>query len=275
MVWDEPCMWVNGVLHAAAEPVLRADDLGFTVGEGVFETLLAVDGNAWLAARHYQRLTDGCARLGLTPPELPVLMDATARVLDHNRLTTGRARVRWTLSAGPPGCGATQVVSAQPALPAPAQVALWQVGFRRNERGALAGIKATAYAENKLALAEARRHGASEALLLNTRDEVCEGATSNVFAVIHGILTTPPLRSGCLPGITRALVLELAAKSGIPTAEKSIRPAELASAAEIFVTSSIAGIVPAGSLDGAPRPAERPLTTRLAGLLDEALREIR
>ncbi|NEE51568.1 4-amino-4-deoxychorismate lyase, partial [Streptomyces sp. SID8455] len=111
------------------------------------------------------------------------------------------------------------------------------VPWTRNERGALTGLKTTSYAENVVALARARERGASEALFPNTVGRLCEGTGSNVFVVLDGRIHTPPVASGCLAGITRALAVEWTG------AEESDLPMEvLAEADEIFLTSTLRDI---------------------------------
>jgi len=266
---QQSIIWINGRFVSAEAPAIRADDRGFTLGEGVFETLLASAGHLWLAERHHARLLDACARLGLDAPALPLCQAVSAELLERNHLGASRARVRWTLTAGPPEDGPTLVVSAVAAAAPPASVALWQVPFTRNERGALAGIKSTAYAENLLAQAEARRHGADDALLLNSRGELCECATRNIFLVRGGTVRTPELKSGCLPGVTREAVLAICAHANIPAQQDTLLPAELESADEIFLTSSIGGILPVRALQARVLDlAPGPVTARLAELLE-------
>ena len=266
---EEAWIWVNGRIFPANEAVIRADDSGFTVGEGVFETLLAINGRLWMAERHHARLASGITRLGLDLPDFAECEAASIDLLQRNGLSTGRARVRWTVSAGSPGSNNTVVITAAEASPRPETVALWCVPFTRNERGALAGVKACAYAENKVALAEARRHEADEALFLNTRGDVCEGASTNVFLVSNGIVRTPALTSGCLPGVTREVVLEICAGEGIPFREEAISPADLEMADEVFVTSSVRGIVPVRTVDHRElKPVPGALTRRLDELLE-------
>jgi branched-chain amino acid aminotransferase len=123
------------------------------------------------------------------------------------------------------------------------------VPWPRNERGALAGLKTTSYAENVVALARAHDHGASEALLANTRDELCEGTGSNVVVVIDGVAVTPRLDSGCLAGITRELLLEWAAEDGVVIRERPVAMDELAHAQEVLLTSSTRDVQPVRRVD--------------------------
>src|SRR5205085_1338758 len=123
-----------------------------------------------------------------------------------------RVRITVTGGAGPLGSdrgGAipTVIVAATPQAPWPETAVLAPVPWPRNERGALAGLKTTSYAENVVALHAAHDAGAGEALFCDTQGHVCEGTGTNVFAVIDGELVTPPLTTGCLAGVTRAVVL--------------------------------------------------------------------
>jgi branched-chain amino acid aminotransferase len=138
------------------------------------------------------------------------------------------------------------------------------VPWPRNERGATAGLKTISYAENVRALADARARGASEALFLNTTGDVCEATGSNVFLVVDGRLLTPPAESGCLLGVTRALVLELCKDLGIDTAESSVRPDALGAADEAFLTSSTREVQPISHVDDIALPAAPgPVTDRV------------
>ena len=139
-------------------------------------------------------------------------------------LAAARLRVTVTGGVGLAGTGRsgsrpTLVVAAGPLDPWPAETTAVTVPWPRNEMAALAGVKVTSFAENVDALAEARKVDASEAILPNTRGNLCEGTGTNVFAVVDGVLVTPPLMAGCLPGVTRALVLEV-----VPEADEDDLP---------------------------------------------------
>jgi branched-chain amino acid aminotransferase len=134
-------------------------------------------------------------------------------------------------------------------------------------------IKSNNLLNNALASQEAQRRGAAEALMKNHRGEICECAMSNIFVVTKGALRTPPVDAGILAGVTRAFVLDLAAKAGIPTREDVLREADLASADEMFFTSTTREIVPVSRVDdlviGSGRPG--PVTTQLRGLFRAAI----
>lgn len=263
-------VWCNGRLLRAGEVMLSPMDAGFTLGGGCFETLLVLGGEPFEWERHYTRLADGLARLGLVAPERELLRGAcretAAAAAGYHRL-----RLRVTVSAGVQLPGAlldlgkapTVVISASIPPPIPASLRLATTCGRRNPDSPLAGTKSISYAENLVFLAEARRAGADEALVLNTRGEICEGATSNIFFLQGGVLRTPGLESGCLPGVARALVLEDAKALGLPVDVAPCFPDELSAADEVFLTSSTRGVVAVDALDGKLFPQTPGPWTRL------------
>jgi branched-chain amino acid aminotransferase len=206
--------WVNGRLLADPDgPAVAVSDHGFTVGDGVFEAVKVVDGQPFALTRHLDRLLRSAEGLGLPAPDPALVRGAVAEVLEPERLPLGRIRITWTGGPSPLGSGRgdtqpTLAVAASPMGEWPASTAVATVPWPRNERGALAGLKTTSYAENVVALAHAKERGASEAVFANLQGHLCEGTGSNVFYVLGGEIRTPTLDSGCLAGVTRALVLE-------------------------------------------------------------------
>jgi branched-subunit amino acid aminotransferase/4-amino-4-deoxychorismate lyase len=238
---------------------LSPADRGLTHGLGVFETVLAVDGRPVALDLHLARMKDGAERLGLDAGRLRdhEIEMAAARLLERTGLARGRARVRVALSAGSgdlrrlePGPDALLWMTVAACPPPPESLTLVTAAFPRNERSPLAGIKCASYAENLIALDRARRAGADEALLFNTRGELCEAATANVFLVCDGKVLTPPLSSGCLPGTMRARVM-----ARIPVTEQTLTEADLSKADEVFLTSATRGVVPVVKVDGRVLPA--------------------
>lgn len=235
-------VWVNGALVDPSVAALSVFDHGFTVGDGVFETLLSyADTGLAFAQQHLLRLRSSAAGLALEVPFAnDELMIAMRAVIDSAGPTGSDVRVRITVTggAGPLGSdrgGATPtvIVAAAPQSPWPPTATLAPVPWPRNERGALAGLKTTSYAENVVALHAAHEAGADEALFCDTQGNVCEGTGTNVFAVIDNDLVTPPLSTGCLAGVTRDVVIK-----AYGAQERFFSMDDLARATEVFVTST-------------------------------------
>lgn len=255
--------WVNGrLLDRPDEPVLAVTDHGFTVGDGVFEAVKVVDGSPFALTRHLRRLARSAEGLRLPAPDAAYVREGVQAVLEREHLTLGRVRITWTAGPAPLGSGRaaqatpTLVVVAVPMTAYDATTAAVTVHWPRNERGAVAGLKTTSYAENVVALAEAARRGASEAIFPTTRGTLCEGTGSNVFYVLDGQLRTPTLASGCLAGITRELLLEW-----MPQVVEVDEPIEVLSrASEVFLVSTTRDVQPVHALDGRDLDAPGPMT---------------
>ena len=256
-------IWCNGQWLEPLDFPSSPTDRGMLQGLGLFETLLALDGAPIFADRHLTRLQQACARLGW-PLSLPDFRETAAELLVRNNLTTGRARIRLTVTAGSgslhdltPGSDRLIWITAFPASDPSASLTASLSPWPRNERSALAGMKCASYAENLIALDHARRLGFDETIFTNTAGHLCEAATANLFMVLDDTLLTPPLASGCLPGITREVVIELAMESGIPCDERILMPAELQQAEEVFLTSSVRGVVRLSRFENHRYAAER------------------
>jgi branched-chain amino acid aminotransferase len=257
-------VWVDGELIEPGRPVLRADDHGVTVGDGVFETMKVVGGRPFALRRHLDRLVASANGLGLTV-DLDAVRAGIDAVLAHEPVA--RARLRVTVTAGPSPYGsdrgnaaATVIVATAPLTDWPATADVVVVPWTRNERAATAGLKTTSYADNVVALRYAHERGAAEAIFANTRGELCEGTGSNVFVGIGGELVTPPLDSGCLSGITRELVIEWLGD----VVERPLPVDALASADEAFLASTTRDVQPIARVDGRELPAAPgPLTQRV------------
>jgi branched-chain amino acid aminotransferase len=268
-------VWLDDRLVDAAEARVSVFDHAFTVGDAVFETAKVTDGVPFAMRRHRARLRASAAALRLPEPDDALLVDAVTAVLAQPGVPA-HARLRITYGGGeaPMGSGRGDavprlVVAVAAAATPSAAIDLVTVPWPRNERGATAGVKSTSYAENVVALAHAQERGADEALFLNTRGEVCEGTGTNVFVVLGdgdagAEIVTPPLSSGCLAGVTRALVVEWC-----DVVERALSTDELAHAAEVFVTSSTRDVQPVSSVDGRALPAPGPRTTGVAARFAE------
>ncbi|MFK4226174.1 aminotransferase class IV [Streptomyces sp. NPDC019890] len=243
-------LWVNGALTDAEDARVSVFDHGLTVGDGVFETIKAVHGQPFALTQHLDRLTRSALGLGLPAPDLDEVGRACAAVLEANPTELGRLRITYTGGPSPLGSdrgdeGPTLVVALGASKRRPDTTAVVTVPWTRNERGALAGLKTTSYGENVVALARASAQGASEALFANTVGQLCEGTGSNVFVVLDGELHTPPVSSGCLAGITRALTVEWTG------AKETDLPFDvLDRAEEVFLTSTLRDVQAVGRIDG-------------------------
>ena len=257
-------IWCNGDFLDGPLAVSPADR-GLTNGLGLFETVLAVDGKPVALELHLARMAAGATRLRWDFEEGGIEAAITG-LLERCRLVSGRARVRIAMSAGAGDLrdlaresDALTWVTAVACAPAPESVTLMTSPCPRNERSPLAGLKCASYAENLLALDEARRAGADEPLFFNSRGELCETATANVFLVKDGEIFTPPLSSGCLPGTMRQRVMRQVAVTEAVLTEKDV-----ASADEVFLTSALRGVVPVSGIDGRGIP-KGPVAARLRG----------
>lgn len=268
-------LWFDGRLRDPATPLVQAVDHGFTVGDGVFETCEVVQGRVFALTRHLARLRRSASGLGLSLPSEDVVRSAVGEVADAWAASAGQApgRLRITVTGGPGPLGSdrgeaapTLVVAAAGARP-PGPVRVHVVPWTRNERSAVAGLKTTSYAENVVALARAREQGADEAIFANSRDELCEGSYSNILVETGSELLTPPLSSGCLAGVTRELVLEWAADSGVPVREVTLPLSAIHEARHAALTSSLKGVVPIVAVDGRPL-TPGPLTERMSDVFD-------
>lgn len=263
-------LWVNGQLDDVSRLRISPLDHGLLVGDGVFETLRVYDGVPFAWRRHYERLTYSAHGIGLPTPPSAELRAAAGAVLEANQLREARLRITVTGGEAPLGsergeAAPTVIVAASELALRPDVADVVTVPWARNERGAIAGLKTISYAENVRALAYAREHGAGEAVFPNTRGELCEATGSNVFLVFAGVLHTPPGDAGCLLGVTRALVLELAAERGIAIEEAALPLDALHRADEAFLSSTTREVQAIGRVDGQTLPiAPGPVTTRLA-----------
>jgi len=257
--------WVNGDLLADPDaPAVAARDHGLTVGDGVFEVIKVVDGRLFAVDLHFERMTRSARGLGLPDPDLDAVRAAMAAVLEGEPLTLGRVRITWTGGLAPLGSDrgdgpSSLVVIAAPMDPWPDTTAVCTVPWPRNERGALAGLKTTSYGENVRALSYARHHDRSEAVFANLRGHLCEGTGTNVFYVVDGELRTPSLASGCLAGITRALVLDWYGAAEVD------EPVEVLTeqASEIFLSSTTRDVQAVHGWNDRELGAPGPITTEV------------
>ncbi|MGC4174106.1 aminotransferase class IV [Demequina sp.] len=271
-------VWVNGTLRGAEDHAISPLDHGFTVGDGVFETMEAVDGVAFALTRHLLRLEYSASRMGLTGLDTAHVRKGVLAVLAEGGEAMTRVRVTVSSGSGPHssirGNAAPTVVVVAADSPPIKECRAVRAPWKRNERSPIAGVKSTSYGENVVMVQFARAKGADEALIANTHGHLCEGTGSNVFIERGGELLTPPLASGCLPGITRGLALEWGAHAGLPVRVAAPGELEMAvldevAAGDAFaaVTSSTRHVQPLAALDGKDLKAG-PLLSRLAEEFD-------
>ena len=261
-------VWIDGRILRGPEAMVSVFDRGARDGEGLLETLRAYGGVPFLWSRHLERLALSAAELGFPVPPAPArLLEAMRSLLEGEGLTD--AAIRITVTRGIPGGRPTRASGWVEVEPIASR--LWAgtraggarviVSRRPFAPGPLGRHKSTSRLAYHLAREEARARRADEALLATADGRVLEGAASSVFAVRRGVVLTPPLTSGILPGITRAFVLESCAGLGIPVEERELDAAALGEAEEAFLTNSLQEIVPVAVLEGRelgpPRVAPR------------------
>lgn len=268
-------VWWNGQLVPSSAALVSTNSQGWLWGRGLFETIAVRNAIPLALSRHLSRFLTNAPRLGLLPPPEPTLRQSIDQVLQNCPPELHRLRI--TLTGGnTPGLSLSPdhghlLIQALPSTPAIRPASLVTVPWRRNEFSALTGIKSTSYAENAIALTWAQERQASEAIFLNSTGDLCEGAVSNLFLVSKGQILTPSLNSGCLPGITRSLVLDLCQQLNLPHLEKALTPAHLATADALFLTNSLNGIIPVQLCDSRKFDALCPLTARLSEALQDLL----
>jgi branched-chain amino acid aminotransferase len=271
-----PIAWIDGELLPLAEARVSVLDHGLVVGDGVFETLRVYRGVPFAWTRHLARLGASARGLGIRLPDADDLRAAADAVIAANELTEARLRITVTGGVAPPGSGRgdaaeTTFLLASPFEPAAPTVDVVVAPWSRNEQGALAGLKTISYAANVRALAYAKERGAGEAIFTNTRGNLCEATGSNVFVVRDGVLMTPPASAGCLLGVTRALLLELARAGGLPAEERDLAVNALFDSDEAFLSSTTREVQPIARVDDRPvASVGGPLSARLA----DAFREL-
>lgn len=263
-----PYVVLNGELMPGTEARIGVDDLGFVLGDGVFETLRADAGMAILLEAHLERLAASLNALQIeTPWTGGQLATWVERLLHANQLGAGIARVRITVTRGAP----TLLVTAEPYEPlgatSYADGVLVEVSRHRRQPHPLHGVKATSYQSCLWQRREASGAHVFEVLQFNTAGNVAEGSFTNVFVVeANGTLATPRPDEGCLAGVTRQAILALARERGMVVREGGIDRAYLDAAPEVFLTGSLIEVLPVRAIDG------RPVGDGRAGAVAQTLR---
>lgn len=287
---------IDGAVLAPDDAKVSVYDRGFLYGDAVFEVLRTYGGRPFVLGEHLARLRRSAERVLIRLPvdEATLGAEVEAVIAAARADGAGEAYVRIVVTRGrgplslDPDTAShpLRVVLVEPVTPPPRDtylrgVALALVATRRAvDDTAAAGAKVGNYLSNLLALHEAKARGAQEALIVDARGHVVEGASSNVFVVTAGRVATPPESAGILAGITRAHVLAAARDVGIPVDERALLPDDVFGADEVFITSSIRELVPVVRVDGrligtgAPGPVARALHRRfreLVGMGDDPM----
>ncbi len=227
---------LNGELCDVEDAQLSLLNKDMQLGLSVFETMLAVNGEVDGFDLHMIRFQAGLERLGIEISCFDLLEVNVRELLRENSLEESRARVRIT------ALNNLCWIEAHEAAVRSEVCSVILSDHILNERSAIAGIKCGSYAENYLALHEAHEAGVDEVIYLNSLGEVAEAATANVFIVKDGVISTPNLDSGCLPGVTRELVMQRAVKAGLEVVESALSLEELLNADELFLTNTQIGV---------------------------------
>jgi branched-chain amino acid aminotransferase len=280
-------IYVNGKLYAKDKAKVSVFDHGYLYGDGIYETLRAYDGVVFEFKEHMVRLNRSATMMGLTLPlDEDGIYRAVHETLEENALKD--AYIRISVSRGPGEIGLDPELCSKPTFIIIAKqfsdydpqmyrdgVKVSVVQTRRNHPECLnPAIKSTNFLNNIFAKMESKRADAFEGIMLNHASYVAEGTISNVFIVKDGALITPPLIAGILEGVTRDLVMKLAAGLGITVYEELFTEVQLWQADEVFITNTTMEIMPVTRVDdqvvGMGAPGE--LTRRLASAYKEEVR---
>jgi branched-chain amino acid aminotransferase len=270
-------IFLNGQFVSEVQAVVPVNDRGFMYGDGLFETMRIVKGKPFRFAQHLERMTCGADFLKIKTPFTPKELEKfAAQLIEQNQMPDAILRV--TLTRGPGVRGYAPDAESKPTIVmtlhvAPENPVEWSLitsSFRIPASDALSSFKTTSKILHVIARAEAKEKGADEALLINTNGEVAETASGNLFWVYQDTICTVPTGRGVLPGITRAIVLEICQALGLQTNKRVIKPEALRNSQGIFVTQSAFGIVPIVTFDGEP-VAPSPLVDQISSAYNEML----
>jgi aminodeoxychorismate lyase len=272
-------VFLNGEFVPEDQAVVSVNDRSFLYGDGLFETLRIVHGRPFRMAQHLERLVRGAdflkIKLPFTPKEIHKFAE---QLVAKNEMGEAVLRVTLSRGVGPRGYspkGAEHPVLVMTLHPTPPldQVIEWSLvtsSFRIPASDPVSSFKTTSKLLNIMARAEAEEKGADEALIINTNGEVAETTSGNLFWVYQDKICTVPTGRGVLPGITRAVVLEICQVLELETNKRVIKPEALRNSQGIFVSQSVFGIVPVTSFDGLP-VTPSPLVDQIARAYDEMM----
>jgi len=254
---------------------LSPGQAGLICGWGIFTTLRISRGEAFAYERHWRRLEKDAALINLPMPYTAAKVRVHLHeVIRANQVAEGCARIYlvynsvgyWQSGENHPQVDLIIYSANLPEHRDVVRLALREQG--RHAASPLAGVKSISWLNNVWAVAEAGKEGFDEVVLLNERGEVAECTSANIFAVKNGKILTPPLNSGCLEGVTRGILMEIAPEAGLPVIEQLLRPEDLYSAEEVFISSTNRNLIDVGEIAGHIIPAPGPVCARLNDLFD-------
>jgi branched-chain amino acid aminotransferase len=260
---------------------LSPGQAGLFNGWGLFTTMRIFQGEAFAYERHWRRLEKDAARIRLPFPYDPgQVRRHLGELLSVNHVVEGTARIYmiynrvgfWQTDESMPQVDLILCTAGLPTHPEQARLNIAKDG--RHAASPLAGVKVTSWLNNVWHLAEAQSQGWSEVVLLNERGEVAECTTANIFRVKNGKVSTPPLSSGCLEGVTRGVLLEIAPRVGVTLVEQTLTPEDLYSADEVFITSTNRSLLGVSEIAGHKYLVVMgPIVQKLERAFDAAMRE--
>jgi branched-chain amino acid aminotransferase len=247
----------NESLQHIEEVRLSPGQAGLICGWGIFTTIRIFRGEAFAYERHWRRLEKDAAiiRMPMPYPAARVRVHLH-EVIRANKVSEGCARIYllnnnigfWQSDEKRPKVDLIIYSAPVPEYRSPIRLAVREHG--RHAASPLAGVKSTSWLPNVWAVAEAQHDGFDEVVLLNERGEVAECTAANIFVVNNGKVYTPPLSSGCLEGVTRGILLEIAPEAGVGVVEQALRPEDLYSADEVFISSTNRSLLGVGEIAG-------------------------
>lgn len=260
---------------------LSPGQAGLLSGWGLFTTLRVFEGEPFAFERHWRRLQRDAERTHIPMPyQAEAVRQKLYEVLRANQVREGTARIYivfnktgfWQSDEPAPQADLIVYSAGLPSYREPVRLTLHE--HARYAASPLAGVKVTSWLNNVWNLAEAQQAGFDEAVLLNERGEVTECTAANIFCLQKGRIVTPPLNSGCLEGVTRGILMEIAPKAGFPVVEQTLLPADLRASEEVFISSTNRNLLGVGEIAGrhfspAPGPVTLQLETAFASYVTE------
>jgi branched-chain amino acid aminotransferase len=270
-----PNVFHNDALLPIGKVRLSPGQAGLICGWGIFTTLRISRGEAFAYERHWRRLEKDAALTRLPMPYTAAKVRVHLHeVIRANQVTEGCARIYlvyntvgfWQSDEKQPPVDLIIYSASLPEHRETVRLALREHG--RHATSPLAGVKSISWLNNVWAVSEAVKEGFDEVVMVNERGEVAECTSANIFAVRSEKILTPPLNSGCLEGVTRGILMEIAPEAGVSVVEQALRPEDLYSADEVFISSTNRNLISASEIAGNKIPAPGPVCERLNDLFD-------